>query len=179
MFKRMSRTSQFLIGGAVVAAVVIVLVIVLSGGSGHGSGPTKAQYLAKADAICQTTASRMNPLIASAKSGAVGLLTGSSGAAAQLAPIFKKLQSATASGLAQLQALKQPSGDHAAIEAFLTPLAAVVTAVGDATADLRAGNSAKAVQLFEQTLSIAPQVTSAAQAYGYMQCSQLVSALHA
>jgi len=170
--------APIVIAGATAAVIAIVLVIVLSGG-GHGGGPTKAQYLAKADAVCRTTAARINPLIASAKSGAVGLVTGSPGAAAQLAPIFKKLQSATAGGLAQLQALKQPSGDHAAIEAFLMPLAAVVTAVGDAAADLRDGNSAKAVQLFEQTLSIAPQVTSAAQAYGYTQCSQLVAALHA
>jgi len=176
----MFRRSPKLVVAAVVAVAVVVgvvLAVTLSSGGGKPSGPTKAQYLARADAICKTTAAKINPLIGRAKADAPALLTGGSGA--QLVPIFRRLEAAAAGGLAQLRALPEPSGDHAAIQAFLVPLGGVVTALGDAAGDLGSGNTGKAIQLFTQTLQIAPQVTSAAQAYGYTACSQLVAALRA
>ena len=179
MFKRMPKPVPFVAGGAVAAIIVIVLTLTLGGGS-KSSGPTKAQYLAKADAICQATAARITPLIHQATAGAPAVAFGGGPSAARkLAPTFVKLRVAAAAGLHQLQALRQPSADHAAIVAFLSPLAAVVDAIGQAAGVLGAGNGGKAIQLLEQTLPIAQQVNSAAQSYGYNKCSTLLSALHA
>jgi hypothetical protein len=46
-----SRMPMF-IGGAVIVVIAVVVVIVVAGSGGGGSGISKAQWIAKADAIC-------------------------------------------------------------------------------------------------------------------------------
>ena len=65
-----------------------------------------------------------------------------------------------------------------AISLLASGQVSTATAFGDVT-DSTGAEIPGATLVFTQTLTTAPQVTSAAQAYGFKQCSQVVSALHA
>ena len=174
MFGARSRSRMLVIVAALVAiAVGVVLGVTLSGGT---SGPTKAQYVVKADAICKTAKTRTTPLIREI-AASVASLEGGSGNVQALATLVDRLHTEAAADLARLRALAQPSGDHAAIERFLQPLTSVVDAMGKAVSALRGGQPLQAVGLLQQMQSTAQQFTSAAQGYGVTQCSQLLSAL--
>jgi hypothetical protein len=163
------------VGTALTAIVVgVVLGVTLSGGN---SGPTKAQYTAKADAICKTATSQAAPLIKQITPLAASLATGATASAQKLASLLGQLHTDTAGDLARLRALAQPSSDHAAINRFLKPLTSVVDAIATAASTLRGSNPAQALGGLEQLQPTAGQVTSAAHAYGLTQCGQLFSAL--
>ena len=87
------------------------------------------------------------------------------------------MHTAAAGSLAQLQRLKQPSGDHAAIERFLTPLGRVVDAIGKAAVAVGSGQVPAALGLLEQAGPVAEDATAAAQAYGMRQCETVLAAL--
>lgn len=158
-----------------VAAVVgVVLGVTLSGGRG---GPSKATYLGRADAICKTARSQTDPLIKQIAVTAASLASGAQGSAQKLAALAEKLHAEAAADLARLRALAQPSGDHAAIERFLTPLHTVVAAIGMAASVLRGGQPLQALGLLQAVQPAAQQLTSAARAYGLADCSRLLAAL--
>jgi len=162
-------------GTALIAIVVgVALGVTLSGGS---SGLTKAQYTAKADALCKSATSQTTPLIKQVVPLAASLATGATASAQKLASLLGQLHTVTAAGLARLRALAQPSSDHAAINRFLKPLTSVVDAIATAVSMLRGSNPAQALGELEQLQPTAGQVTSAAHAYGLAQCGQLFSAL--
>jgi hypothetical protein len=144
---------------------------------GGGGGPGKAQYIAKADAICQGAQTRTAPLIEQITAAGASLVSGGASSARRLATVVQRLQAVAARSLAQLRALRQPSGDRTAIERFLTPLASVVDAIGQAATALRSGQAPQALTLLLQVPPVAQEVTSAAQAYGLRQCGSVVSAL--
>ena len=104
-------------------------------------------------------------------------MSGGASSARRLAKVVQRLHAVAADGLAKLQALRQPSGDHAAIERFLTPLATVVDAIGQAAAALRSGQAPEALALLQRAQPVSQQVTGAAQAHGLRQCESVVSAL--
>jgi hypothetical protein len=105
------------------------------------------------------------------------LTSGSSSTARQLAATLSRLHTAAADYLAQLQRNKQPSGDHAAINRFLTPLGKVVDAIGKAAAAVGSGQLPAALGLLEQAGPVAQDATAAARAYGMRQCEMVLAAL--
>jgi len=160
---------------ATAAALTLALALVL-GGCGS-SAPTKSQYIAKAGAICATASTQTAPLIKQVTASAVALSTGGASAVARLASAVSQLHTVAASNLEKLQKLEQPSGDHAAIERFLTPFAGVVSAIDQAATALGKGQAQQALGLLEQIRPSAEQATSAAHAYGLTQCETVLSAL--
>ena len=164
---------------ALVAVVLLssALAVAACGGSSKPSGPTKAQFAAKADAVCATTRAQINPLITKLVSGVEQLLGGGSSTAAKLVPSVKQLHDYAAAGLAKLRALAQPPGDHAKIAKFLTPLTTIVSSIGGAATALASGNGSPALLQLEQDAKLATQVTSAAQHYGLGKCATLFSGL--
>jgi hypothetical protein len=146
-------------------------------GSSTEHGPTKAAYIAKADAICASAHAQTNHLITQIKALATALVIGGTKAAPTAPALVAKLHTVAAAELARLRALAQPSGDHAAIAKFLGPLTAIVRAVGTATDDLRAGKAVDAASLFSAAIPTAQTVRSAAAAYGLHSCPNLLSAL--
>jgi Tfp pilus assembly protein PilP len=146
-------------------------------GCGGSSAPSKSQYVAKADAICSVAHNKTAPLIGQVIAAGASLASGNAKSARQLAPVVQRLHAAAAAALAQLQALRQPSGEHAAIERFLTPLASIVEAIGKATTAMSSGQAPQALGLLAQVQPVTQQATSAAQAYGVPQCGTVVSAL--
>jgi len=159
-----------------IPATLALLAVLALAGCGS-SAPTKAQYVAKADAICATESAKTAPLIREVTVAASALGTGSANGVPKLASAVSELHDVTATYLAQLQKLEQPSGDHAAIERFLTPFAGVESAIGQAATALHAGQAQKAVGLLVKVQPTAARATSGAREYGLAQCATVLAAL--
>jgi hypothetical protein len=172
--------------GASLAAVVAAVALGACGGSGGSgtsttksttSGPTKAQFIAQADAICKTTETKLAPLIKELVGGAAKLLAGTSTSTGQLATPLTKAHMVAATGLTELQALAQPAGDHKLVEKFLSPLGQIVGSLATAAGGLSKGQGTVALAQLEQDQAPAQAVTSAATAYGLHGCETIFSAL--
>jgi hypothetical protein len=160
------------------AALLLVALAVLAGcGSSSSSAPTKAEYVAKADAICKAAGEKTAPLVTKLESSAGAIASGSATVAREVAPVLVKLHEVGASSLSQLRALKEPTGEKAAIEKYLSPLTNVVAAAGQAASSLGAGQPSAAFGLLAQVESDAQQATSAAGAYGVAPCGSVVAAI--
>ncbi|HTU78371.1 MAG TPA: hypothetical protein VMF09_06395 [Solirubrobacteraceae bacterium] len=163
-------------GTAAVAAATL-LVGVLLAGCGGGSGPSKSQYVAKADAVCGSTSTQTTPLIRKVATSALALSAGGASAVARLAGAVGELYGVASASLEKLRKLEQPSGAHAAIGRFLAPYATVVGAIGEAATSLGEGKVLRALTLLEQVRSASEQATSGARAYGLTRCETVLSAL--
>jgi hypothetical protein len=157
-----------------IAAVVAGAGLALAG-CGGSSGVSKSQYIAKADTICKATQAKTAPLINQIAAAGVSLLSGSATRARQVAAVVQKLRTVAAGALAQLRALAQPSGDHAAIEKFLTPLSNVVDTIGTAGTALSNGQAVQALGALQGLQTVAGQLASAAKAYGLHTCQSVVA----
>jgi hypothetical protein len=159
------------------ALLAITGVLALSGCGGGGGGANRSAYVTKANAICRRASSQTGPLIKQVTSLAGSVMSGSSSTARQLAGTLSRLHTVAAGSLVQLERLKQPSGDRAAIKRFLTPLAQVVDAIGKAAAAVGGGQLPAALGLVQQAGPVAQDATAAAQAYGMRQCETVLAAL--
>lgn len=178
--RRVRRARELAAPGVAALALTLALALVGCGGGGShnsSSAPTKAQYTAKADAICKSAAAITAPLIAKLESSGPALATGSASVARELAPIVSKLHEVGSSSLAKLRALKPPAGQAGAVEEFLSPLTNVVGAAGQAASSLSSGQGAAALGLLAQVETDAQQATSAARAYGVAPCGSVVAAI--
>ncbi len=162
---------------AVALALVAGLIALAGCGGGGSSHADRAQYIAKADAICQAAKKQTGPLIQQLSAEAAGLTSGSAASASKAAGIVEQLHTIAAADLAQLRALKQPSGDHAAIAKFLDPLGSLLNSLNQAASVLRSGQVPQALALLQQAQPTAQQVTTAAQQYGLKQCGTVLSLL--
>ena len=136
-------------------------------GGGGGGGPTKADYIARADKICRAAHKSAVPLIAQLTSAGTSL---NPAAARKLAAVADRLHSIQAGYLAQLRALEQPSGDKKTIEAFLTPAGQVVGGIGNAAGSLSRGDVTTTLGLLAQAQGAGAEAKNAADAYGFKEC---------
>ncbi len=157
-------------------SLATIAVVVLAG-CGGGGGSTTSGYVAKANTICRTARSETAPLVGRVTSLAGSLSSGSSSVRAQLASTLQRLHIVAAGYLTQLRRLKQPSGDRSAIEAFLTPLAEVVDAIGKAGDAIGRNRVPAALAILQQASPLAQDATAAAHGYGLAQCETLLPAL--
>lgn len=151
--------------------------LALSGCGGGGGGTKKSAYVARANAICRNARSQTAPLITEVTSLAGPVSLGSQSAAQRLAGVLTRLHTVAAGNLTQLQRLKMPSGDQAAIKRFLTPLGGVVQAIGQAATAVRGGQVPAALGLLEQAGPVAQDATDAAHAYGIRECETVLAVL--
>lgn len=158
-------------------AVGGTLLAVLALAGCGSSAPTKSQYDAKANAVCATASTKTAPLIREVTAGAAALAGGNVHGVPALASAVTRLHETAETTLAELQKLKQPSGGHAAIERFLTPLASVVGAIGQASEALDKGQAQQALGVLEQVRPTSQQATAAADAYGMTSCGTVLAAL--
>jgi len=150
------------------AAAVAGMVLLASCGASH---PTKAQYTAKANAICATASGRTAPLMKQLIVTAESLGSpGGQSATQALAGDLQQLHAIAAGALAKLRALSQPSGGHAAIQRFLTPFASVTDTLGRAASVSAAGQPQQALEQLAGVVSGVQQTASAADAYGLRSC---------
>ncbi len=167
---------RFLSGG-LAAPLLVGLLLAGCGSSSKPSGPTKAQYVTKADAICKAAGEKTAPLISKLEAGGAALASGSPAAARELATVVGGLHEYGASALTQLRALKQPKGEKTAVESFLSPLSNVVSAAGQAASSLSSGQGSAALGLLADVQSEAQKATKAADAYGVAPCGSVVAAI--
>lgn len=158
------------------------LVLAACGGGGSSStstskasGPTRAQYIASTASVCKETEQKIAPMVKRLGSAPEELLLG--GSAAKIADIVEQLYSIAATGLARLRALPQPTGDHARIAKFLTPLSTIVDSIASAASGLKKGEGPQALATLAADQAVAKQVTRAARSYGLHQCESIFSAL--
>ena len=156
-------------------AVITAAAALALAACGGSSGPSKADYSAKANTICKSVVTQTAPLINQLKGSITSLVTGGGAGVKAAATGVARLHTIAAADLAKLKALAQPSGDHAAIQKFLTPLTSVVKAIGQAASSLAKGSVTGALLLLQQVQPLVGQVTSAAHAYGLGKCSQILA----
>ncbi len=154
------------------AAALAAVGVVLAGCGGGSSGPTKADYIARADKICRQARSAALPLVKQVTAGGFSL---SPSEAKKLAGVASQLHTVEARYLAQLQALEQPSADKKAIAAFLTPAASVVKAIDSAAAALQRGDLVTTLGLLNEAQSAGSEAKTAADAYGFKDCGSALA----
>ena len=147
------------------------------GGGGDG-GPTRAEYVARANRICQAASVRAAPFVTRLSAAAAALYTGKSLPAVRtrlLAREVGELHDVAAGYVAQLRGLNQPSGDRTTIKRFLNSSAAIVDAMGQASAALGTGDVTSALAALQRGQSASDEAKAAAQAYGLDACESVVS----
>lgn len=176
-----ARTAR---AGALLAAVAALALAGCGGGGGAAttttaSGPTRAQYLTRANAICAVARLQTAPLIARVKRSlsVAALLTGGATLVRTLGSVVSRLHADAAAGLAKLRALPQPAADHAAIAAFLRPLGKLIGYVGQAAALLLKAEPLNAYAVLAPATPTSNQVKGAARTFGADQCGAVLSAL--
>jgi hypothetical protein len=141
------------------------------------SGPTKAEYTAKANAICRGASTQTVPLVGRLTSAAGSLSATDPATTRELAGTLERLHTVAATTLAQLQALARPAGDRAAIERFSSSLAVVAETLGKTATAAGAGQLRETLAQLEATAPAAGQMASASKAYGLNECATLFGPL--
>jgi hypothetical protein len=139
------------------------------------SAPSKAQYQAKADAICRDTRAQTAPLISELTAAAQSLSAASRSSAGELDSTLRQLHTTASGSLAKLRALAQPTGGHATIERFLGAFASIVGALDQAAASAQAGHLQQALAQLAAAESASRQLASAAKDYGMADCETILS----
>ncbi len=151
--------------------------LALSACGGGSKPPVDAAYRAQANAICRTARAQTGSLVNQLESLAPALVTGGANVSTQLSKLLRQLQTATGAYLAQLEKLPQPASDRAAIERFLTPLAAVVGAIGQAARDAASGRLPQVLDVLQRSTPTAQDAENAARADGLQQCVAVLPSL--
>jgi hypothetical protein len=154
------------------AAALALLVTLATLGCGGEEGPSRAEYQAKANAICAAARSRTAPLVEQL-SAAAGSLTAAR--AAEAAAAARRLETLAGRSVAQLRALEQPSGDTEEIERFVGAGERLVAAVGRAAQALRDRDVIRALGVVQQSRGLGREAEAAAAAYGLDQCERFLA----
>lgn len=138
--------------------------------------PTKAEFVAKANAVCATASAQTGKLLGEVETATTAALSGPSAhSAAQLEGLVAQLHSAALRVLGELQSLNPPASDRAAISQFLTPLTHAITGLGEADKAIAAGHATQALSSLLTLQSKTPQLAAAAHAYGLTGCEGVLS----
>ena len=138
--------------------------------------PTKAEFVAKANAVCATASAQTGKLLSEVEAATTAALSAPSAhSAAQLAGLVAQLHSAALRVLGELQSLNPPASDRAAISQFLTPLTHAITGLGEADKAITSGHATQALSSLLTLQSKTPQLAAAAHAYGLTGCEGVLS----
>ena len=155
------------------AAAVAAVTLAVGCGGGEPEGPSKDDYVAAADRVCQAARAAAAPLVARvSEAGASSLLPGPR---RRLERDLQRLHELGVAYLADLRALEPPPGDEQEVQAFLTPTAEVVDAVGagrEAVADASMG---RALSVLQRARTVDDQAAAAAREYGFRQCGSVIA----
>ena len=125
---------------------------VLAAACGGDDGPSRAEYRARANAICATAEARTAPLVRQLSTAARSL---SAARAPEAAAIARRLQTDAGRYVAQLRRLEQPSDDNDEIEAFLGPAERLVDGLGRAAVALERRDVLRAAGVVQESLRAA------------------------
>ena len=163
---------------ATACALLGAILLAGCGGGPMNAGPTKAEYVAGANRICEAASVRAAPFVKRLSAAAAALYTGTSLSAARtraLASDVGDLHDIATGYVARLRAVEQPSGDRGTIKRFLDSSASIVDAMGEASAALRTGDATGALAALQRGQSASDEAKAAARAYGLDACESVVS----
>ena len=143
-------------------ALASALVGALLVGCGGSSGPTKAAYIQKADAICARGDTQIQSVPKPQLTG------GSAQIIKSLGDYVDKVLPYAQNVVTQLQALQRPAADQAVLKRYFTSLQDAVGKLRTLAAAARSGNAA-AVQAGAKALS-STQPDTLARQYGFKRC---------
>ena len=159
--------------------------VLLGGCGGAATGTTtatsspataKAEYVAKANAVCAAAAARTGKLLGEVEGATTAAMRApSASAGTQLAVLVGHLHDGALTVLGQLEGLKAPAGEEAAVERFLQPLAHSIAGLGEAARAITGGHATRALGSLVELQAKTPQLASAAQAAGLSQCEGVLS----
>lgn len=153
------------------AALVAVAVAGCGGGSSEPKGPTKAEFVAKADAICAPFNARAKVLLGQVGSNAVNAILGG-GSVQQFAPLLDEAVGLATKANRSLQALEPPQTEQGGAIAMQRSLGEQVTRL----AALRDAAQADDLGSFQRvgTMLLAEQARTARlqQSYGFRECGK-------
>jgi len=165
------------------ALPIVLFACILAGCGGSSSSsattssaPTKAEYVAKANAICAAASTQTGKLLGEVESATTAALRspGASGGA-RLADLVARLHTAALRVLGDLRSLTPPAGESAAVAQFLTPLTQAITGLGQADRAIVSGHATQALSGLLELQSKTPALASAAKANGLTQCEGVLS----
>jgi len=156
---------------ALVAAALACLSLGACGGR-EQAGVTRAQYIVRADRICHATRVQAAPMLRRLAAGAGSLDAAS---VRRLAPLGRRIHTLATGYLGRMSALRQPAGDNAEIERFLSATRRAADAIGKAAAAAAAGHAVEALGALQQAQSAANDANAAAAAYGLGECARVLT----
>ncbi len=125
-----------------------------------GEAPTRAEYIAEADAICAEHFERAEALAEPSED------------LESQANFYEEGLSINEDLLARLRALEPPAEDRETVEEFLLKIGELNQAVEGFIEALRAGDAAAIDSAAQQIDSLATEVTGIAEAYGFADCAE-------
>jgi type III secretory pathway lipoprotein EscJ len=137
---------------------VLVPVLALAACKAKTATISKADYQAKANAICATMNAKGNSLQDPGTDQA------------KLKQVVDQAIPITSDGLAQLRQLPQPKGDEATIQSFFAKLDKLIADLRDESAALQANDLPKASQIATNFKTDSTAANDAANAYGLTVC---------
>lgn len=153
-------------------AVVLVGVLAGCGGGGSKPGVSRAQYTAKAEAICRTTRAQAAPMLQQLAARASSL---DARTVRRLAPLGRRIGALADGYLTQLAALEPPKGDRAQIERFVAASRAAVAGIAAAAGAAAAGQTPAVLASLQTAQAAATEANAIAGAYGLSDCSTVLS----
>lgn len=157
----------------VIAASAALALLTLSAcGGGQATGPSRADYIARAERICRDTTAQAAPLLRRFAAGAASLNATS---ARKLAPVGERIHALASAYIARLRALPQPAADRAKIARFLSLSREVIDGLGQAATALSAGHTVEVLGTLQGVQATANDANAAAVAYGLRDCAKVLA----
>lgn len=160
---------------APLTATVCLAVLALAGCGGDDDSAdtdaapaslTRAEYIERADAVCQELYEQRDPLeVQAAEAGQLG-------DADTAAQTFENAVEITANRVADLEALPVPAGEERSIHAFTENARATIEPAEQAAAALRDGDAAKLDAASRRGLRATTRFNKSALDYGFLVCGR-------
>lgn len=157
--------------GLALASAALVL-SACGGGAATKAGPTpsptKAAYIARADAVCQSARASLAQVQGPTK--ALLALGDTPKAYTQAAILFRRIQTLEQDELRRLQALPLPAGDVTTLRSYLQGVSSAVALVGRLADAFARRDKPTLTALVQQGSRMAATTKGLAQGYGFKVC---------
>jgi hypothetical protein len=139
--------------------------------TGAAAAPTRAAFIAEADAVCRRTNVRIaatNARIAQINRTA----TSEREALAEAAPLLAETSAAQRESVGEIRALEPPDGDEAAVARIVAGIEQQVATVGQVADAARSGDAARVRALGAELQTTRTRVRGLFQGYGFEVCGR-------
>ena len=157
---------------AVLAAAA--LVVAGCGSSDDDAAPTRAQYIARVDTLCQASNQRTRALNVRLRRAAAGARDDRE-RLRRLAPVLERGHAGVRKNAAVFKAADAPAGDAAAVERIAKAYGQQAEQVRELAAAARRGNVRAFISLSDEQDRLVTRARRLAREYGFRECGSLKS----